>query len=94
MQVGEAFDMVAAKKFTDKTGTLTKGKLRVIKIIDGDSLEYKNESQLEVNKKYYDILKEACIVNNESVYDNNNITFHNLSIFSILIIIMEIKHII
>ena len=70
--------------FTDKTGTLTKGKLRVIKIIDGDSLEYKNESQLEVNKKYYDILKEACIVDNESVYDNNNIIGGNITDKAIL----------
>ena len=37
--------------FTDKTGTITKGKLEVKSIIDGDLKEYKNEKELEKTNK-------------------------------------------
>ena len=68
--------------FTDKTGTLTKGKLEVVKIIDGDFNEYKKETDIKGN--YYNILKEACIINNESVYDNNDVIGGNITDRAIL----------
>ena len=63
--------------FTDKTGTLTKGKLEVIKIIDGELNEYKKEE--DINNKYYTILKEACVINNESMYSNNKVIGGNIT---------------
>ena len=59
--------------FTDKTGTLTKGKLEVVSIVSGDLNEFKNEKELQKNEKYYDIVKLSCIGNNQSSYDNNKI---------------------
>ena len=70
--------------FTDKTGTLTKGKLEVVKVIDGDLVEYVNESEIIKNNKYYLIFKEACVVNNESTYDNNKAIGGNITDRSIL----------
>lgn len=69
--------------FTDKTGTLTKGKLEVIKIIDGDTKEYKEESDLK-DSEYYNILKESCVVNNESTYDGDNVIGGNITDKAIL----------
>ena len=68
--------------FTDKTGTLTKGKLEVVKIIDGDLNEYKKED--DIKNKYYTILKNACVINNESIYSNNEIIGGNITDRAIL----------
>ena len=65
--------------FTDKTGTLTKGKLEVNGIIDSNLNEYKNEKELKKNKKYYDIVKLSCIANNQSSYDKDNIIGGNIT---------------
>ena len=65
--------------FTDKTGTLTKGKLEVKSIISGDYKEFNNEKSLEKNKKYYDIVKLSCIGNNQSCYDNDKIIGGNIT---------------
>ena len=70
--------------FTDKTGTLTKGKLEVKSIISGDYKEYKNEKTLEKNKKYYDIVKLSCIGNNQSSYDKDNVIGGNITDRSLL----------
>lgn len=51
--------------FTDKTGTLTKGHLEVIGILN-PSLEIENYSEVIQNK----LLKENLILNNESTYIN------------------------
>lgn len=64
--------------FTDKTGTLTKGKLEVIKFINGNLKEYKKESDLK-HDKIYDIVKYSCVVNNASSYDKNNIIGGNIT---------------
>lgn len=64
--------------FTDKTGTLTKGKLEVIKFISGNLKEYKRESDLK-HDKIYDIVKYSCVVNNASSYDKNNIIGGNIT---------------
>ena len=68
--------------FTDKTGTLTNGKLEVIKIIDGDLNEYKSEKEL--SGEYYKKLKEACVVNNESTYTDNIVIGGNITDRAIL----------
>ena len=70
--------------FTDKTGTLTKGKLEVKSIISGDLKEYKNEKSLEKNKKYYDIVKLSCIGNNQSSYDGDKVIGGNITDRAIL----------
>ena len=68
--------------FTDKTGTLTKGKLEVVKIIDGELTEYKNEENIKGS--YYNILKEACVINNESTYNESKIIGGNITDRAIL----------
>lgn len=57
--------------FTDKTGTLTKGKLEVIGFMDGNLKIYKYES--EIKNKLHDIVKESMIYNNASYYSEGNI---------------------
>ena len=70
--------------FTDKTGTLTKGKLEVVKVVDGCFNEYNSEAELIKNQNYYNTLKESCIVNNESVYSNNGVIGGNITDRAIL----------
>ncbi len=65
--------------FTDKTGTLTKGKLEVTNIISGDLKEYKNEKDLIKDSKYYDIVKLSCIGNNESSYSEDKVIGGNIT---------------
>ena len=61
--------------FTDKTGTLTKGKLEVISVVSGELKEYDNE--LQIPGKYHDIVKESMIYNNSSYIANNKIVGGN-----------------
>ncbi len=70
--------------FTDKTGTITKGKLEVTDIISADGKSYKKESELIKNKKYYEIVKMSCVGNNESVYSNENVIGGNITDRAIL----------
>ena len=53
--------------FTDKTGTLTKGKLEVTQVLLGNLKEYSNLNQLSV--KYKKILTNSLIYNNESTIE-------------------------
>ena len=57
--------------FTDKTGTLTKGKLEMVGVIDCEGNLFKNKSELEKNS-YYNIIKTSLVNNNSSIYNNNN----------------------
>lgn len=57
---------------TDKTGTLTKGKLEVTEIISGDNIYYKNINNLQKNFAYYEKVYECLYYNNDSSYDTNN----------------------
>ena len=57
--------------FTDKTGTLTKGKMEMIKFLGNDFKSYKNEKELKSNPKYYEIIKKSIIYNNASTYSND-----------------------
>ena len=69
--------------FTDKTGTLTNGKLEVIKFITGSLKEYNNEYEIE-KYKIYDIVKSSIIYNNEGIRENNKIIGGNITDRAIL----------
>ena len=56
--------------FTDKTGTITYGKLHVKKLIN-----YKGE--VCNNSKYFNIFKEGLIYNNQSTYNNGDVVGGN-----------------
>ena len=76
--------------FTDKTGTLTKGKLEVVGFLDGngDDLEYSY-----MNKSVKEMFNMNMSINNESVYDkeNNKIVGGNLTDRAILDYVKEYK---
>ncbi len=59
--------------FTDKTGTLTKGKLEVMEIISGDKIHLKSSKEVMKYRKYYDILAKSMILNNQSFYSEDKI---------------------
>ena len=52
--------------FTDKTGTLTEGKLKVESIVDPELIKYKNIN----NSKNYEILYQSLVYNNDSFINN------------------------
>ena len=58
--------------FTDKTGTLTKGKLEVVSIMSGNMNEYSSEFELNRCPKYLDIIKKSIYYNCASYYDYNS----------------------
>ncbi len=60
---------------TDKTGTLTKGTMEVINIVDGNLKPYQDVDSLKKNSKYYDLVNKSFLYNNMSVYDNKNDIF-------------------
>lgn len=55
--------------FTDKTGTITKGKLEVTEFMLGNGKVYRDINVL--SSKYQDIFKKSLLYNNESSYDKN-----------------------
>lgn len=57
--------------FTDKTGTLTKGKLEVVSFMDGNMKLYKNES--EIKKELQSLLKESIIYNSEGEFGEEGV---------------------
>ena len=57
--------------FTDKTGTLTKGKLEVIGIMTGDFKTYQKES--DIKGKVYSTIKDSMVYNNASCYSEDKI---------------------
>lgn len=58
--------------FTDKTGTLTKGKLEVIGFIDGELVNYNNFLEINRYSKLSNILSKSIYYNNSSTFDENN----------------------
>ena len=56
--------------FTDKTGTITNGKMEVISILDGSLNEYTNINELLPS--YRQILIDSIIYNNDSEYDSTS----------------------
>lgn len=67
---------------TDKTGTITKGKLECINYISGDLIKYKRLS--EVNSEYKSIIIESLLYNQSSTYSNNQIIGGNTTDRAIL----------
>ncbi len=59
--------------FTDKTGTLTKGKLEVVGLLSGSLREYKSEMELISHKEFHTHLKHNCLYNNSSHYNQERI---------------------
>ena len=57
--------------FTDKTGTITKGKLEVIGISDPKGKIYHDEEELKENMEFYQQTKISLVANNASNYDAN-----------------------
>ncbi len=57
---------------TDKTGTLTKGKLEVSEIITGDNIRFKSLKDIKLYDKYYRILYNSLYYNNESTISDKN----------------------
>lgn len=68
--------------FTDKTGTLTKGKLEVTKFIDGNLKEYTYEDLIKSNMSR--LVKISCTVNNSSSFDGDKIIGGNITDKAIL----------
>lgn len=56
--------------FTDKTGTLTKGKLEVVKCMLGNGREYSNTSSF--SDRYNSLFMKALTYNNESTWDDDS----------------------
>lgn len=59
--------------FTDKTGTLTKGKLEVISFQDANGEEYKTEKELMKHRFLHEHIKNNCLYNNSSNFDEQHI---------------------
>ena len=58
--------------FTDKTGTLTKGKLEVVGFLDGERTEYKTEKEIAKHRFLHEHLKNNCLYNNGSYLDEKD----------------------
>ena len=65
--------------FTDKTGTLTRGKLAMISFLSASLKEYQNEEELAENRKLYPIVKTSLVANNESNYSGGKIIGGNIT---------------
>lgn len=53
---------------TDKTGTLTKGKLEVTRVMDANLKSYQKESMMRPNGAYYDIFYRSVVFNNAATF--------------------------
>ncbi len=58
---------------TDKTGTLTKGKLEVNEIITGDNKHYKSLKEIKNYPLFYEKLYISLFYNNESKFDSKKV---------------------
>lgn len=65
--------------FTDKTGTLTKGKLQVTSFMSGSGRLYENKKDLMNHKELYEALKYNCLYNNDSSYNEGEIIGGNIT---------------
>lgn len=57
---------------TDKTGTLTKGKLSVTSIIDANLNKMYNIASIKNNSNYYNHFAKSIIINNSAMYSDSN----------------------
>ena len=69
--------------FTDKTGTLTEGKLKMMSFLTPNLKEYKSISELKKNTNY-ELIYESLVYNNDSFYVGNIIEGGNQTDKSIL----------
>ncbi len=53
--------------FTDKTGTLTKGRLEVNRFLAGDGALYKKQKELKRRKGLWELVELSCACNSESL---------------------------
>lgn len=60
--------------FTDKTGTLTKGKLEVTSFISGDCVEYTSMAELAGDQKLYQLFNLSAVYNTSASISNNGNT--------------------
>ena len=58
---------------TDKTGTLTKGKLSVSEIITADNYHFKNLKEIKSNQNYYEKFYENMYYNNDSTFNDERL---------------------
>lgn len=65
--------------FTDKTGTITKGKLNVVGISDTKGKVIRSEDELKKYHSYYTRVKLSLIANNESVYSDDGVIGGNIT---------------
>lgn len=79
--------------FTDKTGTLTKGKMEVVEVLDGNLNSYYLLD--EMSSKYKRFLIDSIIYNTDSYYDmdNNSIIGGNITDKALLSYVHESKKI-
>ncbi len=70
--------------FTDKTGTLTKGKLEVIELINGELKSFKNIQDIKSNINYFNTLQNSLYYNNGSIYAENKVIGGNATDRSLL----------
>lgn len=54
--------------FTDKTGTLTRGKLEVVRFLTGEGDEYKKAADLRRKKPLWELVELSCVQNSGSVW--------------------------
>ena len=65
--------------FTDKTGTLTKGCLEVVELLDGNGQRFGNEIELLKYPKYQEIVKTNIVYNNDSKKESGKIIGGNIT---------------
>ena len=56
--------------FTDKTGTLTRGKLEVVRFLTGNGDEYKKAADLRRKKPLWELVELSCVQNSGSVWSD------------------------
>ena len=66
--------------FSDKTGTLTTGKLKVTNVIDGELHNYKDEKEIKQrSNNFYNLIRISMIVNNMASYDEKRVIGGNIT---------------
>ncbi len=70
--------------FTDKTGTITKGKLEVIGLMNPKGKIYHDKEELKQDKDFYDMTRLSLIANNASNYDKGRAIGGNITDRSLL----------
>lgn len=65
--------------FTDKTGTITKGHLEVVGIVDPNGKTYYDEETLKKNKPFYKMVRLSLTGNNASTYSEGKAIGGNIT---------------